>query len=160
MSKKEFKDVIMAESAVVRGDVEMGAGCTVWHNATIRGDMAPIRIGKETNIQDNAVVHVDYGFPTDIGDGVTVGHSAIVHGCSVGDHSLIGMGAIILNGAKIGKNCIVGAGALVTQNKEFADGTLIVGSPAKAVRELTPEEIQHNRDNALAYIEEGKTINE
>ena len=76
MSKKEFKDVIMAESAVVRGDVEMGAGCTVWHNATIRGDMAPIRIGKETNIQDNAVVHVDYGFPTDIGDGVTVGHSA------------------------------------------------------------------------------------
>ena len=154
MSKKEFKDVIMAESAVVRGDVEMGAGCTVWHNATIRGDMAPIRIGKETNIQDNAVVHVDYGFPTDIGDGVTVGHSAIVHGCSVGDNSLIGMGAIILNGAKIGKNCIVGAGALVTQNKEFADGTLIVGSPAKAVRELTPEEIQHNRDNALAYIEE------
>lgn len=105
MSKKEFKDVIMAESAVVRGDVEMGAGCTVWHNATIRGDMAPIRIGKETNIQDNAVVHVDYGFPTDIGDGVTVGHSAIVHGCSVGDNSLIGMGAIILNGAKIGKNC-------------------------------------------------------
>ena len=152
------KSVKVAESAVIRGDVEIGENCTIWHNATIRGDMAPIRIGKETNIQDNAVVHVDYGYPTDIGDGVTVGHSAIVHGCTVGDNTLIGMGAIVLNGAKIGKDCIIGAGALVTQNSQIPDGSLAFGNPAKVVRPLRPEEIQSNRDNAIAYIKEGKDM--
>ncbi|MBO5489387.1 MAG: gamma carbonic anhydrase family protein [Eubacterium sp.] len=152
------KSVKVAESAVIRGDVEIGENCTIWHNATIRGDMAPIRIGKETNIQDNAVVHVDYGYPTDIGDGVTVGHSAIVHGCTVGDNTLIGMGAIVLNGAKIGKDCIIGAGALVTQNSQIPDGSLAFGNPAKVVRPLKPEEIQSNRDNAIAYIKEGEDM--
>lgn len=152
------KSVKVAESAVIRGDVEIGENCTIWHNATIRGDMAPIRIGKETNIQDNAVVHVDYGYPTDIGDGVTVGHSAIVHGCTVGDNTLIGMGAIVLNGAKIGKDCIIGAGALVTQNSQIPDGSLAFGNPAKVVRPLRPEEIQSNRDNAIAYIKEGEDM--
>ena len=138
------------------GDVALGAGCSIWYHATVRADRAPISIGNGSNIQDNCVIHVDEGFPVTIGNYVTVGHGAILHGCQVGDGSLIGMGAIILNGAKIGKNCIVAAGALVTQNTEIPDGMLAMGSPAKVIRKLTEEEIASNRKNAEEYIEEAR----
>ena len=106
----------IAEGAVVKGNVQMGEDVSIWYNATVRGDSAEIKIGDRTNVQDNAVIHVDTHYPTTIGNGVTIGHGAIVHGCTVGDNTLIGMGAIVLNGASIGENCIIGAGALVTQN--------------------------------------------
>lgn len=144
----------IAKEAVVKGQVEIGAQSSIWYNATVRGDTEPISIGKGTNIQDNAVIHVGRGYPVSIGDGVTIGHSAVVHGCSVGDNTLIGMGAIILNGATIGKNCMIGAGALVTQNMQIPDGSLAFGNPAKIRRPLTEEEIQSNRDNAAKYCVE------
>lgn len=144
----------IAKEAVVKGQVEIGAQSSIWYNATVRGDTEPISIGKGTNIQDNAVIHVGRGYPVTIGDGVTIGHSAVVHGCSVGDNTLIGMGAVILNGAMIGKNCMIGAGALVTQNMQIPDGSLAFGNPAKIRRLLTEEEIQSNRDNAAKYCVE------
>ncbi len=117
----------------------------------IRGDVAPIRIGARTNIQDGAVLHADPGFPLEIGEGCTIGHRAIVHGCTVGDNTLIGMGATVLNGARIGANCLVGAGALVTEGKEFPDGSLIVGAPAKVVRSLDAAAIEGLRQSAERY---------
>lgn len=144
----------IAKEAVVKGQVEIGAQSSIWYNATVRGDTEPISIGKGTNIQDNAVIHVGRGYPVSIGDGVTIGHSAVVHGCSVGDNTLIGMGAVILNGATIGKNCMIGAGALVTQNMQIPDGCLAFGNPAKIRRPLTEEEIRSNRDNAAKYCVE------
>ena len=126
----------IAPNAYVIGDVTMGRDVGVWFAATIRGDNEPVRIGDRTNIQEGAVLHSDPGAPLTIGADVTIGHGAIVHGCSVGDNSLIGMGATVLNNARIGKNCIVGANALVTEGKEFPDNSLIVGAPAKAVRSL------------------------
>ena len=122
----------------------------------IRGDNEPIRIGRGSNIQDGSVLHSDHGQPLTIGRDVTVGHQVILHGCTIGDETLIGMGAIVLNGAKIGKNCLVGAGALVTEGKEFPDGSMIVGSPAKAVRELTPEQIAGLRRSAPNYAENAR----
>ena len=149
-------DLFLAPGAVCTGDIMLGKGCNIWYHATVRADRAPITIGSGSNIQDNCVVHVDEGFPVTIGEYVTVGHGAILHGCQVGDGSLIGMGAIILNGAKIGKNCIVAAGALVTQNTEIPDGMLAMGSPAKVIRKLTGEEIAANRRNAEEYMEEAR----
>lgn len=148
--------VFIAPGARVVGDVTLKEGSSVWYNAVIRGDVAPITIGKNTNIQDLAMVHVARDYPTRIGDGVVVGHSAIIHGCTVEDNCLIGMGAILLNGAHISKNSIVAAGALVTQNKEFPEGCLILGSPAKALRKLKPEEIENIRHNAEHYVELSK----
>lgn len=142
----------VAHSADVIGNVEVGDECGIWYNATVRGDLNKITIGAGTNIQDGAVVHCDIQYPTIIGSMVSVGHNAVVHGCTVGNRTLVGMGAILLNGCKIGNNCIVGAGALVTEGKEFPDGTLILGSPAKVVRELTKEEIQEVENNAMSYI--------
>lgn len=150
------EDLFIAPGAVCMGDVALGKDCSIWYHATVRADRAPIKIGIGSNIQDNCVVHVDKGFSVTIGNYVTVGHGAILHGCQVGDGSLIGMGAIILNGAKIGKNCIVAAGALVTQNTEIPDGMLAMGSPAKVIRKLTEEEIASNRKNAEEYIEEAR----
>ena len=150
------EDLFIAPGAVCMGDVALGKDCSIWYHATVRADRAPIKIGIGSNIQDNCVVHVDKGFPVTIGNYVTVGHGAILHGCQVGDGSLIGMGAIILNGAKIGRNCIVAAGALVTQNTEIPDGMLAMGSPAKVIRKLTEEEIASNRKNAEEYIEEAR----
>ena len=150
------EDLFIAPGAVCMGDVALGKDCSIWYHATVRADRAPIKIGSGSNIQDNCVVHVDKGFPVTIGNYVTVGHGAILHGCQVGDGSLIGMGAIILNGAKIGKNCIVAAGALVTQNTEIPDGMLAMGSPAKVIRKLSEEEIASNRKNAEEYIEEAR----
>lgn len=146
----------IAPGAVVLGDVTVGEDVGIWYHATVRGDRGPVVIGRGSNIQDNAVVHLDSRFPVTIGENVTVGHSAIVHGCTVGDNTLIGMGAILMNGAHIGKNCIIGAGALVTQGMEVPDNSLAVGSPAKIKREVTEEEIAGNLQNARLYVEEAR----
>ena len=142
----------VADSAQVMGDVVLGSEASLWFGVVARGDTAAIRIGARTNIQDLTVLHADYGMPLTIGSGVTVGHKAMLHGCSVGDDSLIGIGAVVLNGAKIGKGCLVGAGALVTEGKEFPDGSMILGSPAKVVRSLTPEQLQGLRQSADHYV--------
>ena len=160
MKKPEVDpSVFIADGAVVKGDVKLSEGVSVWYNATIRADRAPIRIGKNTNIQDNAVLHVEGGvvpYGVTIGEGVTIGHNAIVHGCTVDDNTTIGMGAIVLNGAHVGKNCMIGAGALIPQNKVIPDNSLVVGLPGKVVRTLSEEEIEANRENALHYVEEGQ----
>jgi len=143
----------VADSAQVMGAVELGHNASVWFGAVIRGDTETIRIGEGTNIQDGSVLHADVGKPLTIGKHVTVGHQVMLHGCTIGDESLIGIGAVVLNGAKIGKNCVVGACSLVTEGKEFPDGSMIMGSPAKVVRELTPEQIEGLRRSALHYIE-------
>lgn len=142
----------VADNAQVIGDVHMGADSSVWFSSVVRGDTAAIRIGEGTNIQDGSVLHADVGIPLTLGKHVTVGHMVQLHGCTIGDESLIGIGAIVLNGAKIGKNCLVGAGALVTEGKEFPDGSMILGSPAKVVRELTPEQIEGLRRSAQHYV--------
>lgn len=148
--------VYIADGAVVRGEVSIGEESSVFFHATVRAEKAQILIGKQTNIQDNCVLHVDAGEILEIGNGVTIGHSAVVHCRKVGDNSLIGMGAILLNGAVVGKNCIIGAGALVTKNTVIPDGSLVLGQPGKVVRELTREEIDANRRNAMHYVEEAK----
>lgn len=142
----------VAESADVIGNVTAGENSSIWYNCTIRGDIESIRIGKNTNIQDNTVVHVGYDVGTVIGDNVTVGHRAIIHGCTIGDDCLIGMGAIILNDAVIGKESIVGAGALVTAGKKFPPRSLILGSPAKVIRSVTDEEVEGTRKNTESYV--------
>jgi carbonic anhydrase/acetyltransferase-like protein (isoleucine patch superfamily) len=143
----------VAGSAEVMGNVELAEDTSVWFGVVIRGDTASIRIGRGSNIQDGSVLHADIGKPLTIGDNVTVGHKVMLHGCTIGDGSLIGIGAVVLNGAKIGKGSIVGAGALVTEGKEFPDGSMIIGSPAKAVRELTEVQQQGLQLSALHYIE-------
>ena len=150
------KEQYIAEGAVVKGNVKLGKDVSVWYHATIRGDSNSITIGDGTNIQDNAVIHVESTHPVVIGNDVTIGHSAVVHGCTIGHNSLIGMGAIILNGAVIGKDCIIGAGALVTQNTNIPDGSLAFGNPAKVIRQVTEEEKAANRANALKYVNEAK----
>ncbi len=142
----------VAEGAVVVGNVIIGDESSVWYNAVIRGDMAPIVIGCGSNVQDGAVMHVDAGSPCTIGNSVTIGHNAIIHGCTIGHNSVIGMGSIVMNGAKIGEDCIIGAGSLVTQGTEIPDGMLAYGSPAKVIRPLTEEEKKENEANAIAYI--------
>ena len=122
----------------------------------LRGDGEPIRIGRGSNVQDGSVIHADPGFPTTLGENVTVGHLVMLHGCTIGDNSLIGIKAVVLNGAKIGRDCLVGAGALVTEGKEFPDGSLIVGSPAKVVRQLTPEQIDGVRRAGAHYVENAR----
>ena len=157
--KKIFKihpTVYVAEGAVVRGEVSIDEESSVFFHATVRAQNAKISIGRQTNIQDNCVLHVDPGEVLEIGNGVTIGHSAVVHCRKVDDNTLIGMGAILLNGAVVGKNCIIGAGALVTKNMVIPDGSLVLGQPGKVIRELTEEEIEANRRNAMHYVEEAK----
>ncbi|WP_455555213.1 gamma carbonic anhydrase family protein [Comamonas sp.] len=146
----------IADSAQVMGDVQVGADASVWFGTVVRGDTSTITIGEGTNVQDASVLHADLGMPLVIGRHVTVGHQVMLHGCTIGDESLIGIGAIVLNGAKIGKNCLVGAGALVTEGKEFPDGSMIIGSPARVVRQLTPEQIQGLRQSAQHYIDNAR----
>ena len=146
----------VADNAEVMGDVRLGENVSIWFNTTLRGDNDPITIGDGSNIQDGSVLHTDEGVPLTIGRNVTVGHMVMLHGCTIGDESLIGIGAIVLNGAKIGRNCLVGAGALVTEGKEFPDGSMILGSPAKVVRQLTPEQIEGLRYSAQHYIDNAK----
>ena len=143
----------VADSAQVIGDVELGDDVGVWFGAVLRSDTDPIRIGKGSNVQDGAVCHADPGFPLTLGERVTVGHQAMLHGCTIGDGSLIGIQAVVLNNAKIGRNCLVGAGALVTEGKEFPDGSLIMGAPAKVVGQLTPERFERIRQGALSYAQ-------
>ncbi|MBI3880741.1 MAG: gamma carbonic anhydrase family protein [Verrucomicrobia bacterium] len=147
--------VYLAKTAVVLGDVTLGDFSSVWYGAVLRGDINRIVIGKCSNIQDNAVVHLADRFPCLIGDWVTVGHSAIVHACTVGDECLVGMGATILDGAVIGRQCIIGANALVTQNAKIPDGSLVLGSPAKVVKQLTPEQRSELKWWAEKYVENG-----
>ena len=146
----------IADSAQVMGNVVLAEHASVWFGAVLRGDTETITVGKGSNIQDLSVLHADTGKPMTVGDNVTVGHKVMLHGCTIGDGSLIGIGAIVLNGAKIGKNCVVGAGSLVTENKVFPDGSMIMGSPAKVVRELTPEQIQGLALSAMHYVENAK----
>jgi carbonic anhydrase/acetyltransferase-like protein (isoleucine patch superfamily) len=148
----------VADSAQVMGNVMLAEGASVWFGTVVRGDTETIHIGRNSNIQDASVLHADIGQPLTVGDNVTVGHKVMLHGCTIGDGSLIGIGAVVLNGAKIGKHCLVGAGALVTEGKEFPDGWMILGSPAKAVRQLSSEQIaglemsaQHYVDNANRF---------
>lgn len=151
------ESVFVASTAEVAGRVSLESGSSVWFSASIRGDIAPIQIGENTNIQDGAVIHCDAGIPCVIGSGVTIGHCAVIHSASIGDNTLIGVGSIILNGAVIGENSIVGAGSLITENKKFPPGSMIYGSPAKVIRKLTPEEIQSNRTNAQGYTKSART---
>lgn len=144
--------VFIAEGAKVIGDVEIGDDSSVFYNTVIRADLAEIRIGKRTNIQDNVTVHLSTGVGVHVGDDVTVGHNAILHACDVDDHVLIGMGAILMDGAHIKSDCVVAAGAVVTQNKEFPERSLIVGAPAHVVRELTEDEIRKFHENAEHYL--------
>lgn len=146
----------ITESANVIGKVRLAANATIWFGASIRGDNEIITIGKNCNVQEGCVLHADPGFPLVVGEEVTVGHQAMLHGCTIGDGSLIGIQAIILNGAKIGKNCLVGAGALVTEGKEFPDNSLIIGTPAKAIRTLGEQEIAQLRDIVGNYVERGQ----
>ena len=150
----------VAPSAAVIGRVSLGRDANVWFGAVLRGDTNEIRIGDATNIQDNAVVHVDDDAPAKLGDNVTVGHSAVVHGCTVGSGSLIGISATILSHAVIGEFCIVGAGALVTESKQFPDRSLIIGAPAKRVRDITDEEVEMLKSSAAHYAALGRRYRE
>lgn len=146
--------VFVAPNATVVGNVRIGAESSVFFGAVIRSELDEIVIGQGTNIQDNCVLHIERGMPLHVGNGCTVGHSAILHSCTVGDNTLVGMGAIVLNGAVVGSDCIIGAGALVPQNAVIPDGSLVVGMPAKVRRAVTAEEIAANRASAAMYREE------
>lgn len=144
----------VAENATVRGDVTVGKGSSIFFGAVVRSELVPITIGEDTNIQDNCILHTDAGFPLTVGSGCTIGHGAILHGCTVADNTLIGMGTTVLNGAVIGRDCIVGAGSLVPQGMVIPDGSMAFGSPAKIRRPLTEEEIAYNRGTAALYCRE------
>ena len=147
-------DAYIAPNATVIGDVKLGAGSSVFFGAVLRGDRAPITVGEDTNSQDNCVVHQEFGYPVTVGSRVTVGHGAILHGCTVGDETLIGMGAIVLNGAVIGSHCVIGAGALVPQNAVIPDGSLAYGSPARIKGQLDEKAVEDLRRTAVVYREE------
>lgn len=144
----------VAENATVRGDVTVGKGSSIFFGAVVRTELVPITIGEDTNIQDNCILHTDAGFPLTVGSGCTIGHGSILHGCTVGDNTLIGMSTTVLNGAVIGRDCIVGAGSLVPQGMVIPDGSMAFGSPAKIRRPLTEEEIAYNRGTAALYCRE------
>jgi carbonic anhydrase/acetyltransferase-like protein (isoleucine patch superfamily) len=146
------EDAWVAPDANIIGAVELRAGASVWFGATLRGDNEPIVVGENSNIQDSSVLHTDEGIPLVVGAEVTVGHRVMLHGCTIGDGSLIGIGSVILNGAVIGKGCLVGAGALITENKVFPDNVLILGSPARIARSLTPEQSAALRLGAAHYV--------
>ncbi len=142
----------IAPNAEVIGKVRLGADASIWFGVVLRGDKEEIFVGPRSNIQDNSVVHTDPGSPISIGEGCTIGHNAILHGCAIGDNSLIGMGATVLNGARIGRNCLIGANALITEGKIFPDNSLIVGSPAKLFRELDDIDVARLRESANRYV--------
>lgn len=146
----------VADSADVIGRVRLDADASVWFGAVLRGDTELLHLGAGSNIQDNSVLHADAGYPVHIGEHVTVGHKVMLHGCTIGEGSLIGIGAIVLNGARIGKNCLVGAGALVTEGKEFPDGSLILGTPARIVRRLSEDDMARLRHGASHYVENAR----
>jgi carbonic anhydrase/acetyltransferase-like protein (isoleucine patch superfamily) len=142
----------VAPNATLIGKVKLEPGASVWFNAVLRGDNELIHIGENSNVQDGSVMHTDMGYPLTIGKGVTIGHKVMLHGCSVGDYSLIGINAVVLNGAKIGKHCIIGANALIPEGKEIPDGSLVMGSPGKVVRELTEQQKKMLEASAAHYV--------
>lgn len=146
----------VAPTAVLVGDIVVGEDAGIWFGVVARGDNETITIGARTNVQDNAVLHTDMGFPLTIGEGCTIGHKAMLHGCSIGDNTLIGMGATVLNGAKIGSNCLIGAGALITEGKEIPDGSLVVGVPGKVIRALDAEAIASLVRSADGYVKNAR----
>ena len=152
--------VYIAQGAMIIGDVTIGEESNVWFNAVLRGDLDQIRVGARTNIQDGTIVHLDKGFPCIIGDDVTVGHGCIVHGCTVGDGAMLGMGAIVLTGAKIGERAIVGAGALVREGQEIPPETVAVGIPAKVRRDVSAEDLERIRFGTLDYVTRGQIMKE
>ena len=145
-----------APTATLIGKVRLEEGASVWFNAVLRGDNELILIGRHSNVQDGAVMHTDMGYPLTLGTGVTIGHNAMLHGCTVGDYSLIGINAVILNGAKIGKHCIIGANSLIGEGKEIPDGSLVMGSPGKVVRDLTDEQKKLLEASAAHYVKNGQ----
>src|SRR5574337_1093579 len=146
----------IADSAEVIGSVSLGADASVWFGCVLRGDTEHMTVGEGSNIQDLSVLHADHGQPLTVGRHVTVGHKVMLHGCTIGDESLIGIGAVVPNGAKIGRNCLVGAGALVNEGKQFPDGSMIVGAPARVVRQLTPEQIEGLKWSAQHYVDNAR----
>ena len=144
-------DTWVAPDANLIGKVVLEEGASVWFGCTLRADHEEIRLGAGSNVQENCVMHIDAGFPLSIGRNCTIGHKVMLHGCTIGDNTLIGMGATILNGAKIGKNCLIGAGALITENKEIPDGSLVMGAPGKVVRQLDDKAIARLKASALQY---------
>lgn len=150
----------IAPGAVIIGRVRLLPESSVWFNCVLRGDNEPIEVGAGSNVQDGCVLHTDPGFPLTIAAGATVGHKVMLHGCTIGENSLIGIGSTVLNGAVIGRNCLVGAGTLVTEGKTFPDGSLILGAPARVVRELTGEEIAGMQESARHYVENAARFNQ
>ena len=146
----------VAPNAIIIGKVQLKKNSNIWFNTVLRGDVDQITIGENTNIQDGSIIHTDPGCPTIVGNGVTVGHMVMLHGCEIADDCLIGIGSTILNKTKIGKNCIIGANALVTENKVIPERSLVLGSPGKIVRQVTDEEIEHIKENARDYVENFK----
>ena len=146
----------VAPNAVIIGDVTLEKNTSIWFNATLRGDIENIYVGEGSNIQDGSVLHTDPGYPLKIGKNVTVGHMVMLHGCTIGDNSLIGIGAVILNNAKIGNNCVIGAKSLITENKEIPDNSLVVGSPGRVIRKITDDEAKAILKNSIRYQENWK----
>ena len=142
----------VAPDAMVIGDVRLSPGVGIWFGAVLRGDQEPIVVGADSNVQEHSVFHTDHGFPLTVGAGCTIGHRAILHGCTIGDNVLVGMGAIVLNGARVGRDCLIGAGAMVTEGKEIPPGSLVLGMPGKVVRSLSADEIERNRAAAAHYV--------
>ena len=145
-----------ASNASIIGDVTLEKNTSIWFNVTLRGDVENIYVGEGSNIQDGSVLHTDPGYPLKVGRNVTIGHLVMLHGCTIGDNSLVGIGAVILNNAKIGKNCVIGAKSLVTENKEIPDNSLVVGAPGRVIRKLTEEEIKAVKENAIRYQDNWK----
>ena len=154
-----MKNKFVADGAKILGDVTLGNNVSIWYNAVLRGDVCKITVGDNSNVQDCCVVHGKVGQPVVIGKGVSVGHGAILHGCTIGDNSLVGMGAVVLDGVVVGKNCIIGAGAVVTQNTIIPDNSMFLGCPAKFVKKVSDEQAESNRQNALHYVDIIKTNN-
>jgi carbonic anhydrase/acetyltransferase-like protein (isoleucine patch superfamily) len=152
VSPQLAQDTWAAPDAQIIGDVRIGAEASIWFHAILRGDNEKIAIGARTNIQDGCVLHTDLGYPLEIGEGCTIGHRVVLHGCLIGANSLIGMGATLLNGVNVGRNCLVGANSLLTEGKAYPDNSLIVGAPARVVRELKDSEIAQLRESAAAYV--------
>jgi carbonic anhydrase/acetyltransferase-like protein (isoleucine patch superfamily) len=153
LSPNISKSCFIAPNACVIGNVELGENASIWFNVVIRADLAQVKIGKNSNIQDGCILHVDEGFPITVAENVTIGHKAMLHGCSIGEGSLIGINAVVLNGAKIGKNCLVGANALVTENMIIPDGSLVLGSPAKVIKQLDEKTKTMITEGAAHYVQ-------
>ena len=157
---KVAKSANVVKEAVLLGDVTVGEDCCILFHAVLRGDEDRIVVGKCSNIQDNCTVHADVGYPAVIGDYVTVGHNALVHGCKIGDGTLVGMGSIVMNGTVVGKECLIGAGSLVLQNQKIPDGSLVLGNPAKVVRALTEKERKGLYESSDCYLKVGRELRE